>query len=740
MKRTLPCTTISYPVSDRRILERRNSARIVFRGMNFCEKRFFSTFGKLFFLALLFSVLGKTTFSQGCPASGTSSISTNPNTYYPGSTASLSVGATSITLGVAGSGTNFGTTPIAVGDILLIIQMQGAQIISTNTSTYGSNTSGLASGFTTTNLVAGNMEFVVANSAVPVAGGALTLAAGTTYAYTNSAYGANGQYTYQVIRVGTAYNITLAANLTAPVWNGSTGGVMVINAVNQLNFNSKTISGKGVGFRGAGGRSLGGVGAAPGYSKTDYRTMSTAAVNGGKGEGIAGTPRYMNNNGVLLDNTLEGYPNGSYARGAPGTAGGGGTDDDPAGNTENSGGGGGSNGGAGGQGGWGWFAAGNTGGKGGATFSAYASPGRLILGGGGGAGTSNNGTPDGSGFASSGAGGGGLVIINATAITGTGTIDVSGSDATSTVINDGTGGAGAGGSVLIYANSGNSGLTVFANGGAGGTNTPLPASQHGPGGGGGGGVIFSNSALNAASSANGGAAGLSRGVIVNSPPDSSFGAVGGSAGILTQTFPSSQLPPNMTKCQVSVLAANLLEFNASYVSNNNVLVTWSTASQVNAGYYIVERSLDASNYTSVGQQMADQTTDEVHNYTLNDYLVGINASVIYYRLKMVGGDGTVSYSLIVPVRLNNSGSDTKISVYPNPATDYAVLNLFSGDANTATMRLIDNSGRQIMTKSFTINNGNNTLLIDHLGSLPKGVYFIQVFSGNSQYNEKLVKN
>ena len=67
--------------------------------------------------------------AQNCPASGTTIVSNNENTYYPGTQAAVSAGATSITLGAIGAGANFGSTPIAVGDIVLIIQMQGAQIM-----------------------------------------------------------------------------------------------------------------------------------------------------------------------------------------------------------------------------------------------------------------------------------------------------------------------------------------------------------------------------------------------------------------------------------------------------------------------------------------------------------------------------------------------------------------------------------------------------------------------------------
>jgi len=44
--------------------------------------------------------------AQNCPTSGTHIQNANENTYYPGSTASVAAGATSVTLGAAGSATD----------------------------------------------------------------------------------------------------------------------------------------------------------------------------------------------------------------------------------------------------------------------------------------------------------------------------------------------------------------------------------------------------------------------------------------------------------------------------------------------------------------------------------------------------------------------------------------------------------------------------------------------------------
>jgi hypothetical protein len=680
--------------------------------------------------------------AQNCATSGTHTQSVNENTYYPGTTAAVAAGTTTISLGAAGVGANFGNTPIAVGDIVLVIQMQGAKInlpASNQDSKYGANLTGVGAGFLSTNEKAGTMEFAVAASAVPLAGGVLTVGSGLSYSYASSVYGADGQYTYQVIRVPSWFNIQLTSTVTAPKWNGAVGGVTVISAVSQLDFNGQLVTALGAGFRGGGGITKSG---APGTTIFDFYTTAATNANGSKGEGIAGSPRYMMQNFTLIDNVVEGYPGGSFAKGAPGNAGGGATDSNPTANDQNAGGGGGGNGGVGGNGGNGWLTFGVSGGMGGSTFRAskpvntfYISPSVFIMGGGGGAGDTNNSTGSLGALSSSGASGGGIVIINASTITGVGNIDVSGATFEKFVLNDGSGGGGAGGSILIYANSGHAGITATALGGVGIANYPasVAATQHGPGGGGGGGVIFSNGALNVASSVAGGAAGLSYGASTTN----SFNALAGDPGVLTQTFPLAQLPPKMQICQSVVLPVTLLTINASYVSANNVKVNWTTTDEINADYFEVERSTDATNFIGVAQVNASESLSPVHSYSINDQLYNINGNIIYYRLRIVDKDGKYSYTRIIPVKLDQP--ETNLSVYPNPVDGYTILNMYSDKQATGVLRLIDNSGKQIITKSFTISNGNNSVMIDQLGALPKGIYVIQVLVNNNLYNQKIIK-
>lgn len=361
------------------------------------------------------------------------------NTYFAG-TASVAAGSTSISVAASGGA----TTGITAGDLLLVIQMQAADINASNTNNYGANNATGAGNLSNANFTAGTYEYVVAGS---------TLAAGTAGTITVSKL-VNGYATvaattttarksFQVVRIPQYSSVTLGGQVNALAWNGSIGGIVAMDVAGTLNLNNQTLNAAGLGFRGGAGFKYAG---AAGTANTDYRTSSALAANDTRGEGTAGTPRYTLlsltaatrtdnslNTAAFATGVVNGYPNGDNGKGAPGNAGGGGTDDTPTSNGINTGGAGGANGGAGGLGGWPRVNTGtnaiNTANQavGGAAF-ALASSSRLVMGGGGGAGTNNDGDGDTgrTGIYSSGAPGGGLILVRTGSVSGTGTADASG--------------------------------------------------------------------------------------------------------------------------------------------------------------------------------------------------------------------------------------------------------------------------------------------------------------------------
>jgi len=472
------------------------------------------------------------------------SLTAAPNTYFlptnspAAGTKTISLSATTL----SGTGVANGGAALAPGDMVLIVQMQGATINSNNDDTYGDGVAGPSgNGNTATTFTAGRYEygFVASGTVTPGTAGSITLRDNLLNTYTQAAATATvAQQTYQVIRIPQYAALTLTGTMSPPAWNGQLGGVLALDVAGPLNFNGNALDASGKGFRGGAGRKLTGT---AGLSAFDYRSVNTS--NGSKGEGTAGTPQYVatfSANGTVSalvnTNITLAYPSGDAGRGAPGNAGGGGTDGNPSGtNDQNSGGGGGANGGRGGRGGNSWATNLAIGGEPGAAFP-LASSSRLVLGGGGGAGATNDGTGTGNaGLASSGAPGGGLVLVRVGSVTGSGSIIANGYNADNSVIRDGSGGGGAGGSILLTAQNTSTlgSVALSANGGTGGTNNPASTS-HGPGGGGGAGIILTNGSVTSASAQ----AGLN-GLTINNGVGVAFGAEPGTAGVANVAISNS---------------------------------------------------------------------------------------------------------------------------------------------------------------------------------------------------------
>ena len=526
-----------------------------------------------YLLALMLAWLGcASAYGQTCAAPGKDGPATPSgivNTYYQGN-GDLVAAATSLTLGAASGAV--GT--VTVGDKLLIIQMQGADINTNDDERYGDGTGtaanqpltsvSQANGYTALNL-AGGFEYVQVASAV---GNNITFTPALVNAYQQNLV-TQPRRTYQVIRVPQYASMTAngASPLTALAWTGVVGGVLAVDVAGRTTFSGAgphmDASRRGFrgGAQGVGSNSVCCAGTTVAYRSTDF------SLGGSKGEGIAGTPRYTSNSaagafdsgtrhsdpvGGFTDNSpAMSYANGDFMRGAPANAGGGG-------DSHNASGGGGGNGGQGGNGSQTFNGDGlrDVGGYGGSRTpqNGVLLASRIFMGGGGGSGSLNND----SGQRAEGGNGGGIIILRTGSVSGAGMLASDGQRGwDSDVGNDPGGGGGAGGSVLVIAGSGHGSIAVLARGGNGSDsnmNTQSLASappngtqaggccndeREGPGGGGGGGAVYANSTLGSLA-LGGGINGLSR-------ADKFAGFSGnmlaapGSSGTSLQTIASSSI-------------------------------------------------------------------------------------------------------------------------------------------------------------------------------------------------------
>jgi hypothetical protein len=400
------------------------------------------------------------------------------NTFHPSpipmtGTTTVTAGATSIPVDAARSG---GGAPIAAGDLVLVIQMQGVQIDRREQGTTGGRYGDGAGGADRRGATAGATfvagRYELARAAGPVAAGALPLRGALANTYTSSnaiTAGGNvgtGFQRYQVVRIVEARDLTVpvGATLTTLPWDGRSGGVLAVDVTRNLVING-TFDTTGMGFRG------GSPVIPPGMIGTETDTTQACF----KGEGVAGPVARMYSRLAGVVTGATGLYGGDSERGGPGNAGGCPVAGD-------SGGGGGGGGRAGGVGSVGAGASVDPDiarpGEG------YSDPTRLLLGGGGGSGSLDDPALL---AAVSGQAGGGIVYVRAVSISGTGSIRADGDDG-GVQAQEGGGGGGGGGAIFLYTDSASfASLTLRAQGGDG---SDTMQGDDGGGGGGGGGFVL----------------------------------------------------------------------------------------------------------------------------------------------------------------------------------------------------------------------------------------------------------
>ncbi|HMH21165.1 MAG TPA: T9SS type A sorting domain-containing protein [Puia sp.] len=166
----------------------------------------------------------------------------------------------------------------------------------------------------------------------------------------------------------------------------------------------------------------------------------------------------------------------------------------------------------------------------------------------------------------------------------------------------------------------------------------------------------------------------------------------------------------------------LSEFDAVLNNNSTVLLSWSVSNSVGIQQFVVQKSINGTNWSSMGTVQAnpDLTTESAYSLTDKNPASGVN----YYRLKIQNFDGGYTYSLVKTVALSSNSS---ISVYPNPANN--IINVSLGNTGSGMgVRLISPDG-QILQSTVAGGSGSPVVSMNST-NYASGVYFLQVIGAD----------
>jgi hypothetical protein len=172
------------------------------------------------------------------------------------------------------------------------------------------------------------------------------------------------------------------------------------------------------------------------------------------------------------------------------------------------------------------------------------------------------------------------------------------------------------------------------------------------------------------------------------------------------------------------LPLDLLSFIGSLQTNGSVLLNWKTENENKVSHFVVERSLNGVNYTSIGQVQAKGNAG-INNYSLSDDNAGSQPSlVLYYRLKMTDIDGTYKYSNIV--RINISDITGKVTVAPNPVQLETRVNIKAPEDGNVQWKLYDQAGRVALQGTTFVSRNTLSEFSINMRGLSAGPYFLNI--------------
>jgi|GEM_PF-3407900 len=186
---------------------------------------------------------------------------------------------------------------------------------------------------------------------------------------------------------------------------------------------------------------------------------------------------------------------------------------------------------------------------------------------------------------------------------------------------------------------------------------------------------------------------------------------------------------------VSSLPIELAGFRANKL-NDEVELTWQTASETENEGFAIERSVNGAIWHELGFVPGHGTTLEPQHYHFLDEkpLPGLN----YYRLRQMDLNGEQSYSGMVSVAFD--GKDSRFSLFPNPAWEGIATLLFQSEEpwSEGILEVFDQIGKLILqtTVSPTV-NGGFAIPID-LSSYASGVYTVRLGVNKKSVSERLV--
>lgn len=216
------------------------------------------------------------------------------------------------------------------------------------------------------------------------------------------------------------------------------------------------------------------------------------------------------------------------------------------------------------------------------------------------------------------------------------------------------------------------------------------------------------------------------------------GAAGVNAGIgavssgSTNSFSATKIAWVLSR-SATPLPVELIRFDGQ-CSGKNVVLNWTTASEINNNFFTIERSADGITFQGIGTINGAGNSTSTLYYMFSDNQSFTNGA--YYRLKQTdyNGDSKTSSVIFVASCIDNTNT---IDVFAQGGNDCTIL-INSAFSDNYFVTLYTTLGQIVFSKNITVTEGTNRFIIP-LESIDPAIYFITISNGKEKsFTKKIV--
>jgi hypothetical protein len=175
------------------------------------------------------------------------------------------------------------------------------------------------------------------------------------------------------------------------------------------------------------------------------------------------------------------------------------------------------------------------------------------------------------------------------------------------------------------------------------------------------------------------------------------------------------------------LPVEWLSFDVEKI-NNDAIIKWSTASEINCDYFQIEVAKDdALDFYTIGKVNGAGFSSSINSYEFIDPEMN-KINTRYYRIRQIDLDNKED---ITPIKYLNFSSNQTIHISPNPFNDE--LNIYYSDSRETLYRyeLTNIQGQLVMRNNFDDVSKTTNYKINNLQQIGRGNYILKLYNSEN---------